>query len=115
MSKSARSERAARRKFALSSARLTGDLRPYKISTRTSRTAELALLGAVADSLDSGAGLLAAAEGPRRDQTRNLLPMAGDHNYLPLLHQIEQLTKFVLRLEGTDLAHWGYPLGNLLA
>lgn len=32
--------------------------------------AELALLGALADSLDGGAGLLAVANGPRRRQAR---------------------------------------------
>jgi hypothetical protein len=47
--------------------------------------AKLALLGAIADSLDGSAGLLPVADGPRRHQPRDLLSMAGDHNDFALL------------------------------
>jgi len=52
------------------------------------------------------AGFFPAVDGPRRHQARDLLPVAGD---FPLLHQVKQLAKSVLGLEGTDLAQ-GNPL-----
>src|ERR1700676_3869702 len=54
------------------------------------------------------------------NQARNLLAMAGDGDLFAALHPIEQLTKFVLRLEGADLAHvfltanLNYPTTNEL-
>ena len=46
--------------------------------------AELALFGALADSLDGGAGLLAVANGPRRHQARDHPAMTGDdHLFSP--------------------------------
>ena len=64
---------------------------------------KLVLLGAFTNPLDGSAGLLAAADGPRRHLARDLLPMAGDYYHLALLYQIEQVAKPILRLEGTNL------------
>jgi len=32
--------------------------------------------------------------------------MAGDYHHFPLLYQVKQLAKPILRLEGADLAQW---------
>src|SRR5260370_37323669 len=58
--------------------------------------AELALLGALTDSPDSGAGLLPAADGLHGHQTRDFFPMAGNYDLFALLNQVKQLAEFVL-------------------
>jgi hypothetical protein len=70
---------------------------------------KLVLLGAFTNPLDGSAGLLAAADGPRRHLARDLLPMAGDYYHLALLYQIEQVAKSILRLERPKLAQSRLP------
>jgi hypothetical protein len=69
-----------------------GGLRPGRFSIRTSRSSLAG--GAGADALEGGAGCLAVDAVPHRHQARDPLAVAGDHDFLAMLDQIEQLAEF---------------------